>query len=181
MEYLTVYCTITSQSLTIPSRPTLSLLIAHRFVFSFSPSTSTATAKDHQRKRRKQDRNKINDPRKKSFHTAIDINLLIINYIKTREYITIIRSRSRHGERDKCSAEGYSYTLWCNICKLPVSLLDIDLFTIFSQTNFLPFSIIAAPRRSPNSDSFYFLTLFSFFLAASPARCLFARSSEQKG
>lgn len=88
---------------------------------------------------------------------------------------------SRHGERDKCLADGYSYTLWCNICKLPVSLLDIDLFTIFSQTNFSPFSIIATPRRSPNSDSFYFLTLFSFFLAASPARCLFARSSAQKG
>lgn len=47
------------------------------------------------------------------------------------------------------------------------SCFDIDLFTIFSQTNFLPFSIIAAPRRSPNSDSFYFLTLFSFFSAAS--------------
>lgn len=41
--------------------------------------------KDHQQEEDESEgrtRNKINDPRKKSFHTAIDINLLIINYIK---------------------------------------------------------------------------------------------------
>lgn len=44
--------------------------------------------KDHEKKiekkqkKKKKAANKINDPRKKSFHTAIDINLLIINYIK---------------------------------------------------------------------------------------------------
>lgn len=189
---------------------------------------------------------KINDPRKKSFHTAIDINLLLIYYIKTREYFSIIRPRFAEQPSEtnvsQRKEKGYFSTLWCNICKVlfrvgrawlrvdvlrshvekvsaasretvtgartlwriarsifrqhhvatnswkapinirsqtPMAIPDIDLCTIFSETNFFSFafpSISTTPRRSPNS--FYFSTLFNF--SADSGRSLCARSSGER-
>lgn len=158
--------------------------MAHTFVFLYHEALFSLCKRIPQRKRRSKERRKINDPRKKSFHTAIDINLLIINYIKTRRIFfyysfTFCRSTSYKGKpgkekrsevRDKCfhkrEGKGYSYTLWCNICKLLcLPFNDIDLFTIFSQTNFFSFFLLHYHRPSQCStssppDSFYFSTLF---------------------